>query len=219
MATIAELQQKLLSEIAAAVTQYGFGPKPKGQSFRMKTPFGWASVHLAFITHEPSDFDITVDVSLRIDAVENLIHEEDNLLSRAEKLQTATIGCELGNMSEGRQKRWNIASDEAVKQVSESIRNAIVSIALPYIERYSNLEDALDALSSNDKSGWLHSPIHDARCRRALALAFVLGKHDQVKGIIGRNEKFLKSRNDGGLAAFQSLANKILNKVFSQSDK
>ncbi|MGH7953764.1 MAG: hypothetical protein ACREFE_17845, partial [Limisphaerales bacterium] len=148
MTKIAELQKKLLNEVAIIVAKHGFSPKPKGQSFRMQKPFGWASFHLSFILHESTDFDVTTDVALRIDAVENLINEDNNLLSNAEKLQTATIGCELGNLSEGQQKRWNIASDNDVELVAESIHDALASVAIPYIERYSNLQEIFAVLSS-----------------------------------------------------------------------
>ena len=86
---------------------------------------------------------------------------------------------------------------------------ALEVVGLPYIEKYSHLEEALHVLSSNAPAAWRHAPIHGARCQRALALAFVLGKYDRLEEIIQHSEAFLQSCNDFGLKALQQLATKL----------
>lgn len=205
---IKHLQRLLLKEMLAVVVKHGFERKVYGQSFRMPKPFGWAAFHLAFVPHGEIDFDVIANVALRVDAVEQMIHEDDDL-SKKEKLETATFGCELGNLSEGKQRRWKIASERDIKPVVASIEAALESIALPYIERYSDLEEMFAVLSRNDPDAWLHAPFHHYRGMHALALAIVLGKHDRVNSIIEQSEAFMKSINDPNLRFFQPFAEKI----------
>lgn len=205
---IKHLQRLLLKEMPGVVVKHGFERKVYGQSVRMPKPFGWASFHLSFVPHGEMDFDAIADVALRVDAVQEMIHQDDALSSK-EKLETATFGCELGNLSEGKQRRWKVASEADVKAVVASIETALVSIVLPYIERYSNLDEMFSVLSRNDRDAWLHSPFHHYRAMRALALAIVLGKRDRVESIIKESEAFMKSINDPNLRFFQSFANKM----------
>lgn len=203
-----DLQNKLLQDVGTAVAQYGFGPKPSGQSFYQKRPFGWAGFHLSFIPHK-DDFDVTGDVGLRIDAVENLINEDNKLLSRSEKIKTATVGAELGNIERGKPLRWNVAADSDVKSATAGLTDALVRIGLPYIENCSNLDRALDLLSSNDSQSWLYSPFDDGRCKRAMVLAFVLGQYERLKPLIEQCESILTAKNDPGLRGFEKLAAKL----------
>jgi hypothetical protein len=215
MEYIATLQKQLLVGVGFVVQEYGFNPKPRGQTFRISKPFGWASIHLSFIPHPPADFDVTIDVALRIDAIENLVNEDEKLLTKSEKSQTATIGCELGNLSAGKQHRLSIASESDVQSTVGAIKTMVESIALPYIERYSNPNELFQVISSNDPSAWLHSPIHGARCKRALAAAVVLKKYDCVLELIQKSEAFLTSQNDFGLHAFRTFSKKIRSLIGS----
>jgi len=206
---IKRLQKLLLNEMASVVEKYGFERKVHGQSFRMPKPFGWAAFHLSFVPHAEIDFDVIANVALRVDAVQELIHQDGNDLSKKEKQATATFGCELGNLSQGKQRRWKIASENDIKPVMASIENALVTTALPYIERYSNLEEMFEVLCRNDRDAWLHSPFHHYRGMNALALAVVLGKQDRVEHIIEESEAFMRSIKDPNLGFFQPFASKV----------
>ncbi len=106
-----ELQRALLSSVAEQAAKYGFDKRPRGQTFYKKTTFGRLAFGLSFIRHK-TDFDVTVHVAIRFDELEDLINEDSSLLSEAEKRNTFSLGAELGNISEGRQKRWTVASPD-----------------------------------------------------------------------------------------------------------
>jgi hypothetical protein len=202
-------QKLLLNGMSVVAVKHGFERKVYGQSFRMPRPFGWAAVHLSFIPHGESDFDLTADVALRVDAVEELLHADNSLISKKEKLEAATIGCELGNLSDGKQRRWKIVTESDVKPVIASLDAALMSIALPYMDRYSNLEETFAVLCRNDAEAWLHSPLHHYRGMRALALAIFLEKYDRLEGIIEQSEAFMKSIGDPNLRFFELFARTI----------
>src|SRR6185503_3108745 len=110
------LQKLLLHEMSRIVVKYGFGRKVHGQSFRLSKPFGWAAFHLAFIPHAEIDFDVTADVALRVDEVEKMLHDSK---------EAATVGGELGNLSDGEQRRWTIASERDINPTVASIEQAL----------------------------------------------------------------------------------------------
>jgi hypothetical protein len=207
--SLAELRKGLLDRMALAMPRYGFKEKPTGQSFHRSLPFGRWSFHVAFINHE-TDLDVTADVAVRVDAVEEMVHSGSKLLSDREKQQTATIGAELGNIADHRQKRWKIASQGDVENVAAAILEEFEKFGLPYLERYSDLEKMLDALSQNDPAAWLHSPVHSERCKRAVASALVLGKTDRASELRRRCEEFLEQRGDPGLQSFKEFASRLL---------
>ena len=201
MTQIKELEKALLTELSQHVGEYSFDTKVKGQSFYKQTPFGRLAFHLSFIKHK-SEIDVTVDLAVRFDELEELVNEYENRLSKAQRKDTFSLGVELGNLSEGRQKRWTVARLEDVEPVAQSIMNSFVAIGLPYLERYSDMQTALEALSRDDQAAWLHSPFHDARAKRALGLAFLFGDRERFSELAAAKTEFLKSRNDFGLTSF-----------------
>jgi hypothetical protein len=118
--SINELQKKLLTSIGEKLMAFGFSKKVKQQSFYRPFEKGNAYVHLSFINHA-DDFDVTLDVAIRFDEVENLVNSKNNFLTKKEKAETCTLGVELGNLSNGVPKRWNISSDDQISTVTGSI--------------------------------------------------------------------------------------------------
>src|SRR5262249_40829737 len=122
--------------------------------------------------------------------------------------KTATVGCELGNLSMRRPRRWTVRDETDVQSVSESIEEAFNAIAVPYIRRYSNLEEMYTVLSDNERGNSLH-PFPGVRCQRAVALAIVLQK-EEVAELIARCESYLKQqRNENDLREFEQFVEKI----------
>lgn len=197
-----QLQTELLRELSLVATQEGFNSKPRGQSFYRTTPFGWVSLHLSFIPHGTSDFDVTSNAILRVDAVERLIGE-------GPKAERGTMGVELGNLSQGKPKRWTVASEADVKPVAAAIGEAWRTIAIPYLQRYSNLSNMLSLLSRNDLEAAVQNPFHDMRCKRAVALAFLLGQYERMERLIEQGASFLRSRGDGELQSFLDFSDNV----------
>lgn len=195
-----QLQTQLLRELSVVAAQEGFDSKPRGQDFFRKTSSGWISFHVSFIPHGDRDFDVTVNVALRVDAVENVIGENP---------KGPTIGAELGNISHGKPKRWTVASEADIKPVAATIGEALRDIGNPYLQRYSALDNMLSLLSRNDLEAAVHNPFHDMRCKRAVALAYLLGQYDVMERLIEQGKSFLHSRGDRGLPSFLQFAEKV----------
>ncbi len=176
MSSLAELQKQLLGEVGLLLHRHGFNPKPVQQSFRLAKPFGWASIHLAFIRHPPTDFDVVVNAAIRIDAVENRIQSNDSLVSARDRKHSATIGCELGNLKGIGQQRWTVASKDDVPSVASSIVAECEATLLPFIEKYSDLDTVLAVLEADTKFARLLSPIEGKRNKTVSALAALLMK-------------------------------------------
>jgi hypothetical protein len=185
----------------------GFPAKPESQTFFRDTPYGWDAFHISFIRHM-DDFDVTADVAVRIDALEELVNDGDRA-QKSRRDQTASIGAELGNIAQGVPLRWTVASPENVSEVARAIAEAFVQIGLPYIERYSDPNVMLDALAPNDRSAWLHSPFHSPRCKREVGLAILTGRRAELASLTERCREFLSARNDPGLASFEEFVSRL----------
>lgn len=202
-----ELQKALLARLATSLRGYGFEDRPVGQDFYRRTPQGRWILHLGFVPHA-ADVDVTTGIGIRIDGVEELVNRYNGALSARDRHRTATMGIDLGNLADHRQRRWTLRGSDDVEPVAASIVHEFEKFGIPYLERFSDLEAMLEVLSRNDESGWLHSPIHWARCERAVALALILGRRDQARAIADSGVAFLAGRGDRELQDFrQSLAN------------
>lgn len=212
MALIKELQDALLAEADKALTEYGLKRPARSQSFYGKTPWGRSAFHIAFIKHS-EDCDVTADVAVRIDDLEQLVNANNPRIAESERKKTFSLGAELGNISEGRQKRWTLAGHGDVAPVASSILTTFRSVGLPYIEKYANPQSAFEAIKANDRVSWLHSPFHGERCKQIIALAFLLRRVNELDRLIGECAEFLRGRNDPELSDFMSFAEEIRARV------
>lgn len=196
-----EWERDVLRRTGMRLAGFGFSARPRGQSFLRAIDGGQASVHLSFIEHE-HDFDVTADVAIRFDAVEDLVNRSNVLLSRREKASTFTMGAELGNLERGEPFRVTVAEDGDVEPAVERLVKKIETVGLPYLEKYSDLEAAYEVLSRDDRDGWIHSPIHAGRARRACALLVVMGRQSEVQALGRQKLSYLESVSDPGAALF-----------------
>ena len=88
---------------------------------------------MSFIKHA-HECDVTADVAIRVDALEDLLNEWNATLSKAERKQTHSMGAELGNISEGRQRRWTLATEDDIPEAVSSVMELFESVGLPYRE-------------------------------------------------------------------------------------
>ena len=192
------LQNQLLEVVGTQLSQYGFNPKPKGQSFQRKEEFGKTSCHLSFIRHE-SDFDITADVAIRFDTLQDLVTEHMNDLSEKEKREMFSMGAELGYLSGGGQQRWTVVSEIDVAPVATKIVELFKTVGEPFLNKYSSLNEAYKVFSGDDnKSGYLR-PGHSYRAMYAVGLAFLMGQtKEQIENLIQSKKTFLEKRKDMG---------------------
>lgn len=201
ISALREWERTLLQDTGQRLARSGFATRPKGQTFHRDIEGGRAAVHLSFIEH-PADVDVTVDVAVRIDAVEDLVHRSERLLSSKEKAQTFTLGAELGNLERGEPFRLTLAAEGDVPRAADGILAKLASVGLPYLDRCARPDAAYDLLSKDDRAAWVHSPIHAERAKRACALLVVLGRQAELPQLVARKQAFLESIKDPGLAAF-----------------
>ncbi len=212
---IKEVEKELLKKMAQRIGEHEFDTKPRGQSFYKSTPWGRIVLHLSFIEHGDIDFDVTVDVAIRFDDLENLVNEHDKFLTKAERNNTFSLGVELGNISEGKQKRWTVNNSSNLEHIAESIMDTFVTVGIPYLEQYSNLENAFEALSNDDRSAWLHQPLHAARAKRAIGIAFLLNKQEKFMKLAKDKSEFLSNIRDFGLQSFLDLKEDLQDQLNS----
>jgi hypothetical protein len=208
MASIKELQDALLAVLDRALIEYGLRRPARSQSFYGKTPWGRRAFHIAFIKHS-DDCDVTADVAVRIDELERLVNANNPRIAESERKKTFSLGAELGNLSEGGQKRWTLAGHQDVTPVASAILATFRNVGLPYIEKYSNPQNAFEAIKANDRPSWLHSPFHGERCKQIIALALLLHRVHELDQLIEECAGFLRSRNDAELGDFLSFAQQI----------
>ena len=209
MIDVKAAKKLILSEIAGLTTKDGFHAKPAEQAFYLPKPFGRWIVHVGFIPHRNVDVDITVDIAIRIDAVEMLVNERRDDLGARESGLTATLGGDIGNLNDGKQRRWTLASSEQAAAIAASIHSEIRSIGWAFFERYSDFGNVLKVLTSSDARDWRLAPGHVARCNRAVALAFVLGKAQDTDTVTQACEKLISEKDSSVLPEFSSFVDSL----------
>ncbi|RHW43432.1 DUF4304 domain-containing protein [Neobacillus notoginsengisoli] len=199
-------KKALMEHLHKSLSVFGYRKNTSKQHFWKPFEFGKVAIHLSFINHN-DDFDITVDVGIRFDELEEMKNLHNTLLSAKEKKQTFSIGAELGNVSEGKPKRWTINSESDIELIANNIYRTIEKVAFPYIEKFSNLENAFEGCLNDGKESWLITAIDSKRAMNTVGLAKILNKTDQINKIIQYKSKFLEEQNDFGFTLFKKFSN------------
>jgi hypothetical protein len=194
-------QRQLLELLRDRLARDGFVLKLRDQSFYKKADFGALAVHLAFMNGQV-EFDVTMDVAVRFNSVEDLVHPS------SKKAMTFTMGCELGNLESGARQRWTVAEASDVARVSEAIYKKFEKVGRPYLERYSSIDAAYEVLQRDDRSGSLHSPLDDERAKRALAIAALRGR-DEFEALLARKRPSLATSKNANLADFEAFVTAV----------
>ena len=107
--------------------------------FRRLIENGSQTLHLSFIVHPKVDFDVTADVAIRFDDVqEEMLFSADTPVKGTVGAKTLmSFGAELGNIRDGRQQRWTVRNQEDITSVSADIVSAFYEVGLPYLETFS----------------------------------------------------------------------------------
>lgn len=184
------------------MNSHGFEKRVTGQSLKKNFDKGLVSVHLSFIEHQ-DDLDVTVDVGIRLNDVENMANEGNGLLTKKEKAGTFTIGVELGNLSVGSQKRWTIQEESDIALVTKEIYSEIKTYILPFIDKYTNEKAVFNLCLKDDKEAILFCPLDYKRAINAVALAHIL-QEDKIfiEQIINQKQNYLLSQDEYNIAIF-----------------
>jgi hypothetical protein len=192
-----ETKSELLQELGERLHAQGFPSRASGHSFRKKTAFGNVAVHLNIAQYE-LEFHAAVDVSVRFDAVEELVNPcgPPPQLSAAESRKTVTFGCELGTLRDGRRREWRVVVGRSdVAKIAGEMAQLVVEVGLPYFSRYSSLEEVYAVFSSDDVDSGIHVAPPLWRSERAVALSFVIGGVAEASKMIEVKRSYLRAQD------------------------
>ena len=202
-----ELKRELLETLGRQLAAHGFAFNPKDRRFvKVQPAIRWA-VGLNFVKH-PADFDVIVGVMVRFDALEELVFEGE-----INPEPSYSLGAQLGRLSGRGELRWSVHTHEDIEPVCNSLYKTVVNFGLPYLEKYSNMEAALEVLGRDDRAAWMHSPLHYARAERALGLAFLVQNKEAFKRLSAEKTKFLTEQKDQMLGKFLDFRDKLESRL------
>ena len=202
-------QKELLAGLRDRVQVHGFSEKFSKQSYYCLVPEGKLALHVSFIRHR-DDLDLTADVAVRIDCVENLVNSYDTKRTPTEKRDSMTLGGELGNISEGQFRRWTVATFDDIPGVCDEVQKTFERVGLPFLTSHSNISAAFRVLVGSRKRDHLLAPILGPRCMRAVASAYITGAAD-LDALIAQYEAELLDSQDLYLEDFRALCRGILS--------
>jgi len=203
-----KLQKRFLASLAKELESIGFRRCEFPHTFERVFELGRWFVHVAIIEHE-FDFDVTVDVSIRFDEVEDLALRDEQLLTTAEKLESATLGVELGNWVENSQKRWAIRAPDDLNGAVSGIIEMIVEHGVPFLRSHTNIQDAYEALRCDSPVSDLVAPIAHERSKRVIAIAFLNEGLFDFPKVVERETVYLRRNSDPGLSLFLKFVKRL----------
>jgi hypothetical protein len=195
------LQKKIHHGVCERMARFGFAREGTRRMVRVLDGIT-DSVHLSYIEHE-ADFDVTVDIAIRVGPVEEMVNRGNALLTPKERAATSTIGCDIGNLERGERYRWSILKEVDIPAAVQAIAEKLAETGLPYFERFHDLGTVYEVLSGDDRGAWLHCPIHVERAKRACALLLVMGRENELPALVENKRSFLQNRGDPGLTGFE----------------
>lgn len=191
----------LLGEMAPLLASVGFSPMRRDQAFRRNRPDGADITHISFIRY-PTSFDVTTDVAVRIDAIEEIVSASNAVLSASARKKTATIGVEIGNLSQGSHLAWNIDETTAIDRVALDIFLHVERFGLPFFARFGDIASVTTMLCRDDSEAMRYSPFNHVRASRAVAGLLALGMTGEAREIAGQKVAFMRELQDPNLEFF-----------------
>ena len=143
----------LIEALKLKLAPHGFKFQSARRSFVSRSLTHNYIFHLSFIRH-PDDFDVVVDLDIRLNAVHDIAE------AQGFQLAASTFGIEIGNLTVGQQRRWTVDSPASAIRAADELKLVFKEIAMPYFEKYTNMQAAYDLLSGD---GWLHCPVKPDR--------------------------------------------------------
>jgi hypothetical protein len=199
-----QFRKEFFERVGSRIAPLGFVGRLREQAFRKETEIGWWSLRLVFIPRREYCV-VAASVGLRVDAVEEMLVPAIPERKR-QRTRSATVGAEIGNIADGRWHEWYIRPTDDHDAVADEIVHAFVSFGIPYLERLSDLEALLGALSQDGPAAVFYNPMPSSRCRRAVALALLLGHNDRAEEIATRCRRDLSRKDPGNARLFEMLA-------------
>jgi hypothetical protein len=205
------LRQMLWASLSERMKAHGFrGRRAHGDwIFEKRYEFGTGKFCVYFVKH-PHDFDVTLSVFVRHDAIEEIAQRESWWLNDEEKGRVSTLGNDIGYLTAGEPMRWTVGSAADVERVAAQIEEQFVDVALPYISRYGDINNAYAVLASTSPADRFHVMADYGRAMGAVAAALVLKRDKKEVGeLVARLRAFLTNGKYVGVERFEHLVKSL----------
>lgn len=144
------------------------------------------------VAHYGEVHDVSLNVAIRFDAVEELINSAKGYITAREKARTATLGGELGNIANGVWGSRSVREQGDVDAALGELVPLLLEVGVSYMDRYEDPHAAFAALAGDGREAWLISPIAHARASAAVAMALVLGKETaEIDALVEKKRRYL----------------------------
>ena len=127
----------------------------------------------------------------------------DPNMTRKGKNQSSSIGCELGNLVNGRPHTWTVTPATDIDAVADCIVEFFVSHGLPYLEKYSSPDAMFNLIAPNPERPCLDSPFLDKRAINVVGLALLLNRSQDIPCLVNQYEARLEAAYPFGLQGFR----------------
>jgi hypothetical protein len=167
---------------------------------------------LSFIPHV-NDFDLTADVALRNDAIEELTNKYDAKRSAKDRLSSMTIGIELGNLARGSNIRWTIVDESHLQLAADQAFELLQSVEISFFNRYCDLGSLADVLTSSSPADRLLCPLRGPRYMRAISACFLTGDRARFAAVGPIATKELVEHDDLYLPDFERMYRDLSSQI------
>ena len=188
-----EIIKELENKFAIKMEKYGFNKKMVNNHLKRKTKYGKDSLH--FIYNDYGDLiEILIDVGIRYD---NVMIYMDKLLRKygyfEDEKDNTIMGHYLYVIGDGAQKKYIINSEEDIDKTVDKIYNDVVKYALPFFEKYSDVNEVFK-YSINDDTPLNLMPMSNYRAIKSVIISKLYNLEDTNK-LIENRRKYLNSLN------------------------
>ena len=176
-----ELRDELFSKLCEELQSLDFRCRKTYRNFLRDMGNCSQLFHISFINHV-FDFDVTADVSIRHHSVEEIMNLKNHYLKDSEKKRTATIGANLGNISGVGQIRWTVADKDDISVAVDEIVDYFKEVGLPFLERFSSLDETYKVLSADGKEASLICPFPENKDKSYASNRLAFSRQRQLTG-------------------------------------
>ena len=191
----------------------GFKKNLSRQALSRKTETGRQHIHLSLVSRI-SHVDVYVDLALRHDALDELVYENTvGWIDEKRKHETNTVGVDLGKLvGPLLPKPWSVDEKTDIDSVAESITFDLMLFGLPYLEKYSDLEQIFSSLRRGGRDADLLNIVPLSKALNLVGLAFLLRRFEIFDDLIEQEGNWLNSIPNSGQQVFLDFATALKRK-------
>lgn len=168
------LKKKFLEVFATQMQELGFDRKEAGSYYKL-TDTGKVGINL---TTEKSGDMLRVELAgfIRIDKLEDVLCDFQISVLNEKRVNDSSFAGNIGIICDGAFRIWQVFNESEISEIEEMVE-IIKRTVLPYFEKYTDPQQALEALNDT-KTGWKLDPFIERRMGKALILTYVLDNYD-----------------------------------------